>query len=119
MKNNKINQDDSNTGNRETLLEKRETKVVVGFPDKIGIELVQANELRHYELFQWLVILVAPIAVGFWTAYVAEPLRPNALWWSALAFSGFTVIFIAFAVYYRRKVFHGSILKEISLAEFK
>lgn len=45
----------------------KETKVIVKFPDKLELSMVQANELRHYELFQWLVAFLAPIASGFWT----------------------------------------------------
>ncbi|RJQ36702.1 hypothetical protein C4552_02300 [Candidatus Parcubacteria bacterium] len=81
------------------------------------MELVQANELRHYELFQWLVALIAPIAVGFWTAYAIEPSQPLALWWSACVFTTLTVLFLGLALYYRRKVYHGSVVKSISLKD--
>lgn len=117
MKNNKIDKNNLNTEHEEILSENLETKVTVSFPDKIGIELVQANELRHYELFQWLVALVAPVAVGFWTAHVTN--QTPGLWWSAVMFTALTALFLAIAVYYRRKVFHGSIVKSIFLKNFQ
>lgn len=97
-----------------------DTQVEVSFPDKISVELVQANELRHYELFQWLVAITAPIAVGFWTAYFAssDPDK-SAMLWSALAFSAITLLFLGFAIFFRRKVFHGSITKKVNLKDLK
>lgn len=120
MKNNHSNQKAFEPENIQgSPAEGRNTKVTVHFPDEIGIELVQANELRHYEIFQWLVVLVAPIAVGFWTAYVTDAGRSGSLWWSALAFSAIAVFFIFAAIYYRRKVFHGSVTKTILLSDFE
>ncbi len=96
----------------------QETKVVVKFPDEISIDLVQSNELKHYELFQWLVALLLPIAVGFWTAYFTLPNKNQALFWSGLVFSVIAIIFIYFAFLYRKKVYRGTVKKEIYLKEF-
>ncbi|MEX1063751.1 MAG: hypothetical protein WD898_04125 [Candidatus Paceibacterota bacterium] len=95
-----------------------ETKISVSFPDEIKLELVQANELRHYELFQWLVAILLPIAIGFWTAYFTTA-KTNALVWSAGVFTVVAVLFVGMAVYHRRKVFHGSVAKSISLKDLK
>jgi hypothetical protein len=95
-----------------------DTKVTVHFPNEIGLELVQANELRHYELFQWLVALLAPIAVGFWTGYAVESVKSQSLVWSALVFTAISIIFFGIAMYYRKKIFHGSVAKSIFLKDF-
>lgn len=96
-----------------------DTTVEVRFPDKISIELVQANELRHYEIFSWFSSLVATIAVGFWTAYFTTSPRSNQLFWTALAFTIIFVVSLSIAIYYRRKVYHGSLIKTSTLSEFK
>lgn len=62
-----------------------DTNVIVRMPDKVEIILVQANELKNYELFQWLIILLAPIASVFWTAYFVED-KNLVLIWSAIIF---------------------------------
>jgi membrane protein YdbS with pleckstrin-like domain len=95
-----------------------DTKVTVQFPKEIGIELVQANELRHYELFQWLVILLAPIAIGFWTGYAVEPVKSAALAWSGAIFALVSILFIILAFIYRQKVFSGNVTKSILLKNF-
>ncbi|HCX27678.1 MAG TPA: hypothetical protein DHI91_00880 [Candidatus Portnoybacteria bacterium] len=79
-------------------------------PNEVEISLVQANELRHYELFQWLVALLLPVAVGFWTAYFTGG-KTQELFWSALIFSATSLLFVALVFVYRKKVFHGSIKK--------
>jgi len=79
-------------------------------PNEVEISLVQANELRHYELFQWLVALLLPVALGFWTAYFTGG-KTQELFWSALIFSATSLLFVALVFVYRKKVFHGSIKK--------
>ena len=37
---------------QKEVRDKKDTVVEVHFPDKISIELVQANELRHYEFLR-------------------------------------------------------------------
>jgi len=96
-----------------------ETEVVVNFPDKLELSMVQSNELRHYELFQWLVTILLPIAVGFWTAYFTLETKTSSLWWSALIFTSVSFLFVGLAFFYRKKVFHESIRKSVNLSELK
>ena len=98
---------------------KKDTVVEVHFPDKISIELVQANELRHYEIFTWSASLLATIAVGFWTAYFTTNPKSDQLLWTEIAASIVFAVSLAVAIYYRRKVYHGSLIKTTTLAEFK
>ncbi len=44
-------------------------KVEIAFPECVRIELVQSNDLRHYEIFLWLVSLSASVASGFWVSF--------------------------------------------------
>lgn len=96
-----------------------DTIIEVYFPNKISIELVQANELRHYEIFSWFSSLMATIAVGFWTAYFTTDPRSSQLFWTAFIFSIIFVVSFSIAIYYRRKVYHGSLIKTSTLSEFK
>ena len=106
--------------NRENKqkIQNRETKVIVRIPNEIENELVQANELKHYELFQWLVTLLLPIAATFWTAYFTGSRRLELLW-SASVFTIISGLFVFLAYKYRKKVFHGSIKKIAFLDSFK
>ena len=96
-----------------------ETRITIHMPNTIGIEMVQANELRHYEMFQWLVSLMLPIAVGFWTGYFTISGQNKALLWSAVIFSLLSILFVVLAVVYRRKLYHGSITKSASWSDFQ
>lgn len=98
---------------------KEDTIVEVRFPDKISIELVQANELRHYEVFTWSASLLATIATGFWTAYFTTSPKSGQLLWTAVAASITFAASFGVAIYYRRKVYHGSLVKTTTLADFK
>ena len=104
---------ENNVSNK--LENSKKTKVIVKFPDKLELAMVQANELKHYELFNWLVVLLAPIASGFWTAYVIDKTKSAPLWWSALIFTAITILFIGLAIVHRRRVFYGSVEKSIDL----
>ncbi len=107
------------TNKPETKIQsQKDTIVKVHFPDEISIELVQANELRHYEIFTWCASLMATIGVGFWTAYFTTP-RSNQLLWTAIAASVIFAASLSVAIYYRRKVYHGSLVKTTTLADFK
>ena len=99
-------------------MDNSETRVVIKMPAEIKIDLVQANELKHYELFQWLVILLLPIASGFWTAYFTNGKKAELLW-SALAFTVISLLFVVLAYWYRKKVFQGNIQKTTTLDNFK
>ncbi len=98
---------------------KKDTVVNIHFPDEINIELVQANELRHYEIFSWSTSLIATIATGFWTAYFTTDPKSNQLLWTAIAASIIFAVSLYVAIYYRRKVYHGSFIKSTTLAEFE
>lgn len=97
----------------------KDTIVEVHFPDKISIELVQANELRHYEIFTWSASLLATIATGFWTAYFTTNPRSNQLFWTAVSAAIVFAASLSIAIYYRRKVYHDSLIKTTTLNEFK
>jgi len=94
-----------------------DTKVEVNFPSKIQIELVQGNELRHYEIFFLLTTLALSTAVSFWTTYVITPHR--AIIFSAWAFSGLVLLSGLLTFYYRSKLYNGKITKSTSLSTFK
>ncbi len=98
---------------------KKDMVVELRLPDKISIELVQANELRHYEIFTWSASLLATIAVGFWIAYFTTSPKSGQLFWTAMAASMVFAVALLVAIHYRRKVYHGSLVKTSKLSEFK
>jgi magnesium-transporting ATPase (P-type) len=100
------------------LPENKETSVIVSFPDKLEIQMVQANELQHYEIFQWLATLFASIASGFWTAFFTLDMLNSFLWIATICTLVF-FLFVALAYFYRKKVFYGSVNKSIYLKELK
>ena len=93
------------------------TKVEVNFPSRISIELVQGNELRHYEIFFLITTLTLSTAVSFWTTYAITP--NSTILFSALAFSGFAFLSGIVTFYYRSKLYNGKITKSASLDAFK
>lgn len=95
-----------------------ETKIVIGMPIQIEIDLVPANEVKLYERFQWLVTLFLTIGVGFLTAYFSGP-QNKALLWSAIIFCSVSILFIYQAYCFRNKVFSGSIKKIATFDSFK
>ncbi len=95
---------------------RKRTKVLVRFPDKLEIQMVQSNDLHQYELFQWLTIFFAPIASGFWTQWVVNP--SSAYGWSAVVFSATTVLFLILALIKRKKLVSGSVAKSVDLDDF-
>lgn len=101
------------------IIGKKDTVVEVHFPEKISIELVQANELRHYEIFTWSASLLATIATGFWTAYLTIIPKSGQLLWTAIAASIIFAGSFGVAIYYRRKVYRGGFVKTTTLSEFK
>lgn len=98
---------------------KKDTKVIVKFPSSIEVSLVPANELKHYERFQWLVAFLAPIAVGFWTGYFVSNGSNKSLLFSATIFSLVALLFIALALRQRSKMFNGEIERKAGLQSFK
>ncbi len=95
----------------------RKTKVIIGLPDSIETELVQANEIKHYELFHGLLTLFLPIAAGFWTAYFTGN-KGDGILFSALAFLGASILFFVLAAIRRIKLFRGSVKKTAYLDSF-
>lgn len=75
-------------------------KVQVSHPKEVTVELVQSNDVRHYEIFGWLFSLMMSIAAGFWVAYcTTEP--STSLLLSSIVFTLVSIIFLFFAGYYR------------------
>ncbi|TSC78208.1 MAG: hypothetical protein G01um101429_896 [Parcubacteria group bacterium Gr01-1014_29] len=93
------------------------TKVEVNFPARIQIELVQGNELRHYEIFFLVTTLTISTAVSFWTTYAITP--NGTILFSAWAFSGLAFLSGLLTFYYRSKLYSGKITKSTSLDTFK
>lgn len=105
------------TEKNSTELKTENTKVEVNFPSRIQIELVQGNELRHYEVFFLVTTLTFSTAVSFWTTYAITPNRT--ILFSAFAFSGFALLSGFLTFYYRSKLYNGKITKSTSLDAFK
>jgi hypothetical protein len=91
-------------------------KVEVAFPECVHIELVQANDLKHYEIFLWLVSLALSTASGFWVSYSTVIPRSGILLGTSLVFSVLTIVFGWVAYYYRTKI-SDTKLKKILLME--
>ena len=104
-------------GNNFKKAGSEDTIVEVNFPSRIQIELVQGNELRHYEIFFLVTTLVLSTAVSFWTTYA---ITPNiAILFSAWAFSGLASLSGLLTFYYRTKLYNGKITKSALLNTFK
>lgn len=95
---------------------KKDTSVVVNLPESIQIELVQGNELRHYEIFFLIASLAFSTAVSFWTSYATQ--SSNVLLFSAIAFCVLSLITSGIALYYRSKVYDKKIKRFASLDGF-
>ncbi len=91
-------------------------KVEVSFPECVHIELVQSNDLKHYEIFLWLVSFSASVASGFWVSFATITPMNKVLFATSLAFSTMTFAFSAVAYYYRSKI-SATKLKKILLLE--
>lgn len=95
-----------------------ETLVEVHMPSCVQIELVQGNELRHYEIFFSMSSLTLSIAVGLWTGYITTA-KSSPLFWSALSFSLLAIVTGVIAFYYRSKLYNGKIKKVATLNSFQ
>lgn len=91
----------------------KKTSVEVSFPSRISIELVQGNELRHYEIFFLMLTISLSTAVSFWTTYSITP--NGVILFSAWAFSGLTFLAGLVTFYYRSKLYRGKIVKSTPL----
>lgn len=105
----------------ENSSHKQETLVQIHMPAKVDVELVQANELRHYEISFALFSLLFSLASGFWTAYfLADKQQPTgAVLASSIVFSVLTVLFFALALYQRSRVYGGTVKKSAPLTAFE
>ncbi len=96
----------------------KDTEVEVKIPARISIELVQGNELRHYEIFFSLFSISASTATGFLTALASSP-ENGALRASSIALTIFALIFLGAVVYYNFKLRGKSIKRTTFLDSFK
>ncbi len=92
-------------------------KVEVAFPECVHIELVQANDLKHYEIFLWLISFAGSTASGFWVSFASTPFN-KALFGSSVAFTVLTLVFAGVAVYYRHKIKDVKLKKILLLDNF-
>lgn len=92
-------------------------KVEVSFPECVHIELVQSNDLKHYEIFLWLVSLSLSVASGFWVSFATTTFS-KILFAVSLAFSLFFIIFCVIAYYYRSKIKDTKLKKVLLLDNF-
>jgi FtsH-binding integral membrane protein len=92
-------------------------KVEISFPECVHIELVQSNDLRHYEIFLWLVSLSASVASGFWVSFSTNS-SSNVLLAVSVAFTLFALVFGAIAYYYRSKIKDTKLKKVLLLDNF-
>lgn len=92
-------------------------KVEVTFPQCVKIELVQSNDLKHYEIFLWLVSLSASVASGFWVSFATLPTN-KVLFAVSLAFSLFALVFGITAYYYRSKIKDTKLTKTLLVDNF-
>ena len=97
---------------------KKRPVIEIHIPSSIIIELVQGNELRHYEIFSSLFAVMLSVATGFWTARFLS--GPNgSITGSALVFTIISILFLIAAIYYRSKVYNGSIKRTASFDDFE
>lgn len=92
-------------------------KVEVAFPECVHIELVQANDLKHYEIFLWLFSLALSVAAGFWVAFVTTPFN-KVLLSTSLAFTAVALGFAWAAYYYRSRIGETKLKKVVLLENF-
>lgn len=94
------------------------TTVEVHLPECVQIDLVQANELRHYEIFLWIGSLFASASAGFWTAFATTSPNSKILLLVSLVFTLFTGVFIWAAFHYRSRLKSGGIIRKVALDKF-
>ncbi len=95
------------------------TQVEINLPAYIQIDLVQANELRHYEFALWIGSLFGSAAASFWTACLTASTGAFLLLWVSIVFSLFTIVFMWMAKYFRSKLKIGGVKKTTTLDSFK
>jgi len=105
----------------QAISRQQDTSVNVTFPSELHVELVQANEVKGYEIFQWLTTIAAPVCAAFVTGYFLtdSTAGKDGLGLSAIAFGVMSAVFIYLAAQHRKRVFSNTIKKSIGLAEFR
>lgn len=93
-------------------------KIEVAFPECVHVELVQANDLKHYEIFMWLCALFASAAASFWVGFATVPFN-KILFVTGLTFSMFMLVFGGFAYYYRAKISDTKLKRVLVMEDFK
>ena len=92
-------------------------KIEVAFPECVHVELVQANDLKHYEIFIWLCSLFASASSGFWVSFATTPFN-KVLLATSITFSIFTIGFGWAAYHYRSKINDTKCKKVLFLENF-
>lgn len=121
LRKNKINQNKNSVPEKNNSPVQEDTSVNVMLPSELHIELVQANEIRNYEIFQVLTTITATLGAGFVTSYflTESSAGRNGLGFSAITFGVMAIVFILLAWKYRKRAFSQTIKKSISLVEFR
>lgn len=96
----------------------KQMEVEVGFPEQIRMDLVPANELKHYEVSMWLGSLFLTAASSFWVAFASSTFN-KVLFGVSIVLSIFTFVFIGAAVYYRGKLKCGTLIKKIPITDLR
>jgi hypothetical protein len=96
---------------------KKSMEVEISFPKCVKVELVQGNELRHYEISFGLASLFASAATGFWTSYLSG-IKTDTLWWVSFTFTIFALVFIGIAIFFRKKMAEEKITKNLIFKDF-
>lgn len=95
---------------------KKNMEVHIAFPECVQIELVQANDVKHYEMFGGFGSLFSTAASGFWVSYITT--QPNnVLKVISLIFTVFTLIFYSIAFRYRYKMRGGQVTKVMPVSD--
>lgn len=95
---------------------KKNMEVRIGFPECVQIELVQANDVKHYEMFGGLASLFSTAASGFWVSYITT--NPNdVLMVISIVFTIFTIVFYGIAFRYRYKLRGGQVTKVMPVSD--
>lgn len=105
----------------ETIKEKESSSknyssLIVEYPKEVTIQLVQANDLKFYEVFHWLLTIFSPAAIGFWVGYFSVPKedRSDILLIVSIVFTIFTSLFIVLTIYFRLKLYKKQLNKTVS-----
>jgi len=108
---------DAKSNKYRSEVSEKESIVEIKSPAKISINLVQANEIRHYGIFSFIASMFLSAAVGFWTA--SFNIEGAVLKWVAGVFSVFSLGFWILAVVLWKKAFCESVKKFSRVSSFE